>query len=471
MLKITHVMTKDVAKVSTNTTLHEAAALFRQQSLKRAAVVDSTQRLVGVLEIDSFLKAMLGAEDISQPVLNFMNKSFHVISQEQSVDLLANAQVETAWVIDNRGYLVGFLEKADILAVSGRQTKDAVNHYPVLEEAGCSRLNVNGVVGNSREMKNVLELAGRVARVDSTVLLVGETGVGKEIIAKVIQMNSARADAPFVRVNCGAIPHDLLESELFGYEKGSFTGAGRNGKIGMFEVANEGTILLDEIGEMSLALQVKLLRVLQEQEIVRLGGVNTVKLNVRVITATNQDLTKLVKENKFRKDLYYRLNVVPIFIPALRQRPEDIIPLTSYFTRKYNEKFGFARRFSGKVLELFERYSWPGNVRELENMVERLVVMSEEEIVGVKCLPESFMKVIESSDKSMDKPPITVNGVMPLKDALVILEKELLTKALGVHRTTRKAARALGVDHSTVVRKANKHSIGLSGGGKQFSHH
>lgn len=313
---------------------------------------------------------------------------------------------------------------------------------------------LEGVVAESKQMRAVLCLASRVAMVDSTVLVTGESGSGKEVVAKVIHRASPRRKGPFVQVNCGAIPEQLLESELFGYEKGAFTGANREGKPGLFEIANQGTLFLDEIGELPSNLQVKLLKALEQQEIMRVGGRHPIKLDVRIIAATNSDLAAKVRERSFREDLFYRLNVIHIHVPPLRERREDIVPLAIFFARRIAEKYSINKRLSAELLRAFEAYDWPGNVRELENTVERLMVVSDGEMV----LPEDFTSR-PSSEHERELEPIVVNQLMPLKEAQDILERELLVRALRQSKTVRQAARALGIAHSNVLRRMSKYNI------------
>lgn len=302
----------------------------------------------------------------------------------------------------------------------------------------------------SEKMENAVTLASKVAEVDSTVLILGESGVGKELVASYIHQNSHRKDKPFIKLNCGAIPENLLESELFGYEKGAFTGASKDGKKGTFELANEGTLFLDEIGEIPLSLQVKLLRVIQENELVRLGGTKPIKLYVRIIAATNRNLQEETKKGNFREDLYYRLNVVPVFIPPLRERIEDILPLTLFFIDKFNEKYKKNKIFSQEVMEFLQTYKWEGNVRELQNIVERLIVITDQNLIEKIHLPE----VMINSQNSLSR--ITVSDVMPLKEAVSILERKLLMLAKKKYGTTTEMAKVLGVDQSTISRKITK---------------
>ncbi|WP_165876411.1 sigma-54 interaction domain-containing protein, partial [Heliophilum fasciatum] len=293
----------------------------------------------------------------------------------------------------------------------------------------------------------VLELILRVAKVDSTVLLLGESGVGKEGLAKLLHTQSGRAQGPFIKVNCGAIPEPLLESELFGYESGAFTGAKKEGKMGMFELAHNGTLFLDEIGDLPINLQVKLLRVLQEREIVRVGGTKPRAINVRILAATHRDLGAMAQEGRFREDLFFRLNVVPIAIPPLRQRRSDIIPLLYHFRDKFSKKYGIIRDFTPEVVDAFFSFDWPGNVRELENMVERLMVVSPGELIDSSQLPPNFQVRLP------EKSGLVVRSLMPLKEAVAELERQLITKAMEEYGSTYKAAEVLGVNQSTVARR------------------
>ncbi len=302
----------------------------------------------------------------------------------------------------------------------------------------------------SEQMRNVVTMASKVAEVDSTVLILGESGVGKEVISSFIHQNSQRKDKPFIKVNCGAIPENLLESELFGYERGAFTGASKDGKLGLFELANEGTLFLDEIGEVPLPLQVKLLRVLQENELVRIGGTKPIRINVRIVAATNRNLQEEIKKGRFREDLYYRLNVVPLYVPPLRERKEDILPLTLHFIEKYNEKYRKEKSFSQETLECLQAYKWPGNVRELQNIVERLVVITDLNTVEPQHLPDMLVSGRKQSSG------VSVTDIMPLKDAIELLERQLLLLAREKYGTTTKMAEILGVNQSTISRKLGK---------------
>jgi len=301
----------------------------------------------------------------------------------------------------------------------------------------------------SKKMEEVMESARRVGGFDSTVLVLGESGVGKEVVAKDIVRNSKRSDKPFVKVNCGAIPENLLESELFGYEKGAFTGAGKNGKMGMFELANKGTIFLDEVADLPLHLQVKLLRVLQEREVLRVGATKPIKLDIRVIAATNSNLEEMVQSGSFRKDLYYRLNVVSIEIPPLRERKEDIPQLVNHFTEIFCSEHQIKKEFMIDTINAMVQYQWPGNIRELQNVVENLIIMTNGIQIGPESLPEQFKK------KAMPEDSFFLEGdeIVPLKEALQHTEKILISRAIEKYKNTRAAAAALGVNQSTIVRK------------------
>lgn len=310
------------------------------------------------------------------------------------------------------------------------------------------------IVAESKAMQDLLDLAARIARVESTVLLTGESGVGKGVVARFIHKLSDRgAKKPFIVVNCGAIPSNLLESELFGYVGGAFTGANQKGKIGLFELANGGTLFLDEIGELPLELQVKLLHVLQEKEMTRVGGTETIKLDVRIIAATNKDLLQLIKDGKFREDLFYRINVVPLSIPPLRSRKEDILPLSTHYLNLYNEKYSLNKSISGELMDMMLDHDWLGNIREFSNLIERMVVTSTSDSLTLEDFPftrkNSSGFLFESSSESNSKLPT-------LQQATNQLELKLINQALEIGKTQAKAAELLGLSLSTFLRKMNK---------------
>lgn len=315
------------------------------------------------------------------------------------------------------------------------------------------------LVGSSTAMLEVYKLVARVAESKSTVLLQGESGTGKELIARAIHANGSRRDKPFIPVNCGALPDTLLESEMFGYERGAFTGA-VGAKTGLFEAANGGTLFLDEIGELGSSLQVKLLRVMQDQEVRRVGGTGSTKLDVRIIAATNRDLEQLVKEGKFRDDLFYRLNVVPITLPSLAERREDIPMLVHHFFEKY--RAGSSHGVHGvlpNTMALLRQYRWPGNVRELENAIERAVSLSHGPLVTPEDLPEAVRQgSIDEEERKLPQEDLTRDAYLTLEE----IEKRHLIRVLKETKGNKvKAAKILGIDRRTLYRMAERFGLDI----------
>jgi Nif-specific regulatory protein len=313
-----------------------------------------------------------------------------------------------------------------------------------------NRYRITDIIGNSNKMREVYQMISQVSKSNATVLIRGESGTGKELVANSIHYNSLRSKGPFVKVNCAALPDNLIESELFGHEKGAFTGAIKQ-KPGKFEMANKGTIFLDEIGSVGIEVQVKLLRILQEKEFERVGGYQTIKTDVRVITATNKNLEQAVEQDTFRHDLYYRLNVFPIYMPPLRERKTDILLLVDHFLEKYaTENHKIIRRFSTPAIDMLMDYHWPGNVRELENCIERAVLLCEEGVIHSYHLPPTLQTGTESGTLP----------VLSLEDAVANLEKEMIIDAL---KNTRGNITLAAELLKTTVRKfsykANKYSI------------
>jgi len=328
----------------------------------------------------------------------------------------------------------------------------------VLKDHLKDRQDFGKLIGYSDCMKKIFETIGKVSSSDSTVLIYGESGTGKELVARAIHFNSDRRNQPLVPVNCGAIPEELLESELFGHEKGSFTGAIRT-KIGRFELAQGGTIFLDEIGDMSPSLQVKLLRVIQEREFERIGGIKTISVDVRIIAATNQNLEKAVAEKKFREDLYYRINVIPINLPPLRERGVDIEILTNHFLKRFSQlNKKKIDRISPEAMGCIMRYQWPGNVRELENLMEMLVVMKEEGNLDVDDLPPKLL-----SQRTEGLPPgrmeLPAEG-LNFNEVVSHFEKDLLVQALQKSRGVKnRAAKLLQLNRTTLVEKLKRFNL------------
>jgi PAS domain S-box-containing protein len=313
------------------------------------------------------------------------------------------------------------------------------------------------MVVESSLMQGVIEVVSKVAPVDSTILITGESGVGKSNIAKLIHEWSPRKNGPFIQVNCGVIPENLFESELFGYESGAFTGARKEGKKGLVEIAEGGTLFLDEIGELPLQIQVKLLEIIQEHQYRRVGSEKVRNSNIRIVAATNKDLKKLLSEGMFREDLYFRLNVIPIHIPPLRHRTEDIPHLIDLSLNKFNEKYGLCKQLDSDVRHKLLAYHWPGNIRELQNLMERLVLTSKKVLISLYDLPDTL-------NTEKPKSAITVHRVIPLRNAVEYVEAELLRRTYQEYGSTYRMAEVLCVNQSTIVRKVGKYAKWIKGG-------
>ncbi|SDN84961.1 regulatory protein, Fis family [Desulfonauticus submarinus] len=325
--------------------------------------------------------------------------------------------------------------------------------------------NPYGILGNSPALQEVFKILEKVAPTDTTVLVTGESGTGKELLVRALHKNSQRKNKPFVPVNCGAIPKELLESELFGHEKGAFTHAIRS-RAGRFEVANGGTIFLDEIGELDLSLQVKILRVIQEKEFERVGSNKTQKVDVRIVAATNKNLEEEVDKGNFREDLFYRLNVIPIHLPPLRKRGSDILLLANYFLKKFcTEKNREPLTLTSEVENLLLNYSWPGNVRELENFMERISILCEGTEVKIQDLPEKIIKTSKTSPSQKKQflfPSLADmhNLNLNLKDFLEEIENKLILDALKKSNGVKnKAAELLGIKRTTLIEKIKKKKL------------
>ncbi len=338
-----------------------------------------------------------------------------------------------------KGYVIDFIEK-----------REAIKNYNKINKE--YKITLDNIIGSSELITQTKRNALIASRSTSTILITGESGTGKELFARSIHNHSDRVDHPFVTVNCAAIPDNLLESELFGYEEGAFTGAKKGGKLGKFELADKGTIFLDEIGDMSLHLQAKLLRVLQERELDKIGGKSNVFIDVRIIAATNQNLEAMVKNGSFREDLYYRLNVIPIKLPSLRERREDIPMLINYMIDEYSDKLG--KQILGideNAKQLLMNYSWPGNIRELQNVIEYSINMSQSKVLTLDSMPKSLITV-EYSEKED-----SIEKIRTLEE----LEIREIKKALAMYKDYKKdkdlAAKALGISRATLYRKLEKY--------------
>lgn len=403
----------------------------------------TTEQLLSekVLSDSVILEAIEKREQISKELFNCITNLKVLATATPIFDREGNIR----YVFNN----VRDITKLTKLQNQVRDKDEIINRQHQQMETLRIKLGMGSIIANSKEFYEVVELAQRVARFDgATTLILGESGTGKEIISELIVSNSPRADKPYLQINCGAIPESLMESELFGYEKGAFTGADSKGRKGLFEAANGGTVFLDEIGDLPLHMQVKLLRVLQQKKVTRVGGMDSIDLDVRVIAATNKDLEQMVRDGRFREDLYYRLNVVSIAVPPLRERKEDILPLTNHFLHVVNQKYQTSKYVVSDTIDAFENYDWPGNVRELENLLENLVITVPGDMIKREYLPRKFQKSGET------EPPEEDDGViLPLKEYVERAECAAINRAIQKCGSVRKAATALNVNPSTIVRK------------------
>jgi len=417
------------------------------------------------------LKPMLGA--LSEPIL-VMDSGYNILLRSGSVSphLTGNmrpfielpsdsdeSDVKTNVIIsaDSKktiGVLVPFGD-LKILIFSDQTVQGKNNTYAatrsVQTDIGVDDVDI---VYSSEAMRKTVEFANKASDIEATVLLSGETGVGKTFLAKYIHNKSPRHKGPFVAINCGAIPISLMESELFGYERGAFTGADKLGRIGLFESAIGGTVFLDEIGEISKDMQIKILHTIEEKRVVRVGGREQIPLDIRLIAATNRDLAKMVKDGDFREDLFYRLNVISFTIPPLWKRKDDIIALVSYYTQMNNRKYNLNKEFDPIVLDILLEYNWPGNIRELQNSVERMIVMATGDVITEKDLSTNIISFVNNEVLSH------VNheeGILQREKDM--LERELIEKALSEHTSIRKAATKLGISHVTLLRKIEKLNV------------
>ncbi|NLY43325.1 MAG: sigma 54-interacting transcriptional regulator [Clostridiaceae bacterium] len=351
-------------------------------------------------------------------------------------------------IFDEKGKIVGIVTNIRDIEELNRLRNNVMGSR---EKMGKGKSSYSGIIANSIEFGKVIEIASQAAQFQSNILLLGETGVGKDVVARFIHHLSSVREGPFIKVNCGAIPATLIESELFGYDSGAFTGARKEGKKGFFELADGGTIFLDEVGDLPLPMQVKLLQAIQDKRITRIGGSKSFPVNVRIIAATNKNLQQMVKDGTFRSDLYYRLNVIPIYIPPLRERKDDIIPLAFHFLERFNKQYKCRKEFSLEVPDLLLEYPWPGNVRELENIIERVVVTSKGDII----CSHDFPGYIFNANKCPTG-RVLVQDILPLKDALDEVERQIIIQAYKTFKNTYEAAEALKINQSTVVRKYKK---------------
>ena len=406
-------------------------------------------------EVDSVIT------DLRMPKLSgleFLEKIKALNPEMPVIVVTAFGEVETAVAAVKAGafdYITKPFNRDEILLTLERALtfSQAKNENRQLRELVDREFRLESVIGDSAGMREVLNVVGRVARSDATVLITGESGTGKELIAKGIHFSGKRKAGPFIPVNCAAIPESLIEAELFGYKRGSFTGATADTK-GKFECANGGTILLDEVSQMPISLQPKLLRVLQEQEVVRIGESQPRKVDARIVTATNQNLEKMVEQGTFREDLYFRLAVVPVNIPPLRTRREDIPLLINHFFRRAKERHGFKNlKLTRDVVNILSKYAFPGNVRELENLVERMVVLSDEDVLTAADVPDHITKPAEVFGNVKFELP--AQGI-----SLEEVEREIIRYALAMQNGNQsETARYLGITRSTLIYRMQKFGL------------
>lgn len=580
-MKISAIMTKEPYVLSPEQTVNNAARMFLQHNIDGAAVVDSRNRLIGLVGKSQLYKELADNSILDRPIKEIMITEIETCSPDDEINTIFEKNMSRLPVIE-KGKVVGIVTFSDLARCFNAEIKDLENiklmkeqldaifeasfdylfvtdaegkvtkanqaYYritgikpeevigktmyelvaqgfydrscsievietlkpvtfiqkiktgrtvlvtgnPVFDEKGklisvitngrdITELNelkqaVEHVEGLNLHYKNeldrvkgwsdfvvaapimveLMEKVSHLAQFDSAVLITGESGVGKEIVAHQIHLQSPRSEKPYIRINCAAIPENLLESELFGYAEGAFTGAKKGGKVGIFELANGGTLLLDEIAELPFGMQAKLLRVIQESEVTRIGSTKTTKIDVRIVTSTNRDLNEMVKDNQFRKDLFYRLNVVPVRVPPLRERREEIPALVLHFLNKYNSQYKLNKRMDPVLINKLVNYDWPGNVRELGNVIERAIVTN----------PNNLIKeiILESND-CIDNNISEIDTKENLKDIVQKIEKHYIQTFFDKYGSTRKAAEALGISQSTLCRKAAMYDINLSGQG------
>lgn len=382
-------------------------------------------------------------------------QSGQAVTLKQTFKTGRNALITSSPIRDDEGHIIMVVtnvrDMTEIYSLKARLDERNREEKRLREQLDYLKKDFlqQNLIAEDPKTLDVIRMLQKVKNMDTTVMLYGETGVGKEVFAKYLHREGKRSDRTFIKVNCGAVPADLMESEFFGYEKGAFTGADRSGKAGYFEVADGGTLFLDEIGELPLAMQVKLLRVLQEKEIMRVGSTKPVSVDVRIIAATNRDLAQMVEKGTFRQDLYYRLMVYPVRIPPLRERPGDIRSLAEHFVSELNQRYGSQKRFANLSLDLLLMYDWPGNIRELRNVVERAFIICSGDVI----YPEN-LSILQNRDNYVfdDRE----DGIRNLQDYLRRLEYEYIEAAYRKYGNVRDAAKSLGMSAPTFTRKKNR---------------
>lgn len=374
-----------------------------------------------------------------------------IITAHETVD-----SAVTALKIGAFDYISKPFEKEDMIRV----IQKAIHTYQEKSRSPSDPEIHSDLISQSPKMKEILKMIQKISDSPSTVLITGESGTGKELVARTLHQLSSRREHPFLAINCSAIPSTLIESELFGYEKGAFTGA-IHSKPGRFELANSGTLFLDEIGEISLEVQAKLLRVIQNNEIERVGGIHTLKIDIRLITATNKDLREEIKKGDFREDLYYRLNVVPIDLPPLRERTEDFPHLVDFFIEKYNKKLGKQiQEMDRQTMEILSHFQWPGNIRQLENMIERMILLNEGDQLTVESIPTEILEGIPAPISDLTTSPPLFSFKEIVKETTQKIERKLILKALEeTHDNVTQAAKRLGISRKSLQNKIKGYQL------------
>ncbi|MEG2298029.1 MAG: sigma 54-interacting transcriptional regulator [Anaerovoracaceae bacterium] len=402
-------------------------------------------------------EGLVTGEPIIMKLINTKEKCYHNITYPNG-KIISYTGIP---IFGSRGnFRGGVLTGRDVSRIIDLAKK---NKKSIIKDENTEYISVNS------EIENIKNMITKVAPSDAPIFIIGESGVGKEILTRSVWKQSNRRDKPFLAINCGAIPSNLIESELFGYEKGSFTGANNEGKKGLIEAANGGTMFLDEIGEMPLETQKKFLRVLQEGKIMRIGGLDSKEVDVRFVCATNKTIKQLQDPEVFRQDLFYRLSVIPIVVPPLRERKEDIIPIVNYYLEKFNYKYGRNIYLTEEAKNLMVEKNWPGNIRELKNVVERLAILSpydkiyktqvERSIIGTNLSNPMRGGTSEEAVRTIGKKKIEISEIMDLNEAYQAVEQEIISKAVEKYGSVTAAAKAIGINPSTIYRKIKKGEI------------
>ncbi len=457
-LTVGSMMNTNFKSLQDDDSLRTVVEYYQEYRITTLPVVDVQGNLVGVFPRKRLFRALLEGADLDEPLKKHMVNQPVFVTTDRTYDeyslvvRVTKSRVDNVVVLDQNHKVVGMIGTAEYLRASLSVINQQVQYYKdELEKRSSEASRFDQMITDNPVFREIKKEARFIARSSSTVLLTGESGVGKDMFARGLHEASPRSKGPFIKVNCVSIPESLFESELFGYAPGSFTGALKSGKSGYFERANHGTIFLDEIGDMPLSVQVKLLQVLQEKEFTRVGGTEKQKVDVRIIAATNRDLREAIEKKAFREDLFYRLNVIEFHLPPLRERPEDIIPLARSFIKKYNPILGSrVTDIGGAARQALQQYDWPGNIRELENAIERAANYVWEGEISIDNLPSQIRKG-----------PVTVRNQAPsYQSTMMDAEQNLLLETLEKTKGNKSAAaRLLSMSRSTFYERLAKYNI------------